>query len=147
EQVKLRGYRIELGEIETTLNQHPAVRECVVLAREDAIDKRLVAYVVQGPEVRDQGSEETPLERLTPVRADRDPPRPPTNAERDPSIVHRPSSIVQELRDFLQQRLPDYMRPTTFVLLDALPLTPNGKLDRRALPAPDSSRPELAEEF
>ena len=107
-QVKIWGFRIELGEIEAVLVQHPAVRETVVIVREDSPgDKRLVAYLVS----------------------------------RGPAVS------VSEFRKFLTTKLPEYMVPSTFVFLDILPLTPNGKIDRRALPPPESTRPELEQAF
>lgn len=53
-------------------------------------------------------------------------------------VPARDSAIAPDaLRGYLSERLPAYMIPSTFVLMEALPLTPNGKLDRKGLPAPD----------
>ena len=99
-QVKVRGFRIELGEIEAVLNQHPRVRECIVVSREDQLGEQdLVAYVT---------SKETP------------------------------PLIASEIRNYAQSRLPAYMVPAYFTVLEQLPLTPDGKLDRTALPDPVS---------
>jgi len=54
---------------------------------------------------------------------------------------------LSELRSFLSEKLPEYMAPSAYVVLDGIPLTPNGKVDRRALPAPDEARSELAGEY
>jgi acyl carrier protein len=52
-----------------------------------------------------------------------------------------------QLRNFLKEKLPEYMIPNVFVFLASLPLMASGKVDRGALPAPDASRADVAEAY
>lgn len=60
--------------------------------------------------------------------------------------INRAPSI-ETLRDYLQEKLPYYMVPSIYVALEKMPLTPNAKIDRKALPEPDISRPDLDEAY
>jgi amino acid adenylation domain-containing protein len=63
-------------------------------------------------------------------------------------VVPRAQAIsAAVLRAHLYAELPDFMVPSAYVSLSAFPVTTNGKLDRRALPAPENNRPELAQPF
>ncbi len=58
---------------------------------------------------------------------------------------HAPTA--SDLRSFLKDKVPEYMVPSVFMLLDSLPTMPNGKADRGALPKPDQARPEMQKTF
>ncbi|HEY5954559.1 MAG TPA: amino acid adenylation domain-containing protein, partial [Terrimicrobiaceae bacterium] len=110
DQVKVRGYRIELGEIENAiLDQAGVAQAAAKVITDEDQERRLVAYVV--PHRDADGAEDVRALELN----------------------------LTALREGLLRRLPDYMIPSAFVVLDKLPLTPNGKIDRHALPAPERS--------
>ena len=59
-------------------------------------------------------------------------------------ILNQPQSLsAAELRNYLKEKLPEYMVPSAYVFLETFPLTPSGKIDRKALPIPEQSQPEL----
>ncbi|MHC5728858.1 MAG: thioesterase domain-containing protein, partial [Nostoc sp.] len=62
-------------------------------------------------------------------------------------VVTDKQDIVPQLNADLQQKLPNYMLPSTFVLLDVLPLTSNGKVNKQALPTDDVIRPNATQSF
>jgi amino acid adenylation domain-containing protein len=108
-QIKIRGFRIELGEIEATIRQHPDIKQVVVIAREDAPGEKRIVAYFVSNSENLETLPKTSLQQGKPIR------------------------------EFLQQKLPDYMIPSAFVQLKTLPLTTNGKVDRQALPAPDQA--------
>jgi amino acid adenylation domain-containing protein len=119
-QVKLRGYRIELGEIEAVLTKHPTVKDCVVVALSDLKDETRKT---------ESGIGKPGKELVAYIVSDDD------------------QLKISELRNFLKQKLPEYMIPSAFVVMEALPLMPNGKVDRNTLPPPDGARLSLTGEF
>jgi amino acid adenylation domain-containing protein/non-ribosomal peptide synthase protein (TIGR01720 family) len=116
-QVKIRGFRIELGEVEAALSQHPDIQQAVVIVREDVPGDKRLVAYF----VAD-------------------------SASADLSDQKSPLTTTT-LKSFLEDKLPAYMIPAAWMMLDSLPLTPNGKVDRRSLPAPARTRPDLEAAF
>ena len=108
-QVKLRGYRIELGEIEAVLESCPGVARAVaVISGEpsDEPDGKAIVAYLQ-PAAAAQGADEDAA-GIEPAR----------------------------VREFLRERLPEYMIPARFLIVTEFRMTPNGKIDRKNLPEP-----------
>jgi thioesterase domain-containing protein/acyl carrier protein len=120
-QVKVNGVRVEPGEVESVLRELADVKQAHVRAwKSPSGETRLVAYVV-------------PRSSTAPTS-----PCPPGEG-RGEGATH-PGLNLEAVRTWLKRRLPEYMVPSAFVVLEALPLTSSGKVDGRALPAPGEAR-------
>ena len=112
EQVKIRGHRIEPGEIDSVLRNYPGIGAAVTVARPGRMgEKELVAYIVRLGGATDDASNQ-------------------------PAAETKMLNTV-DINNFLKARLPAYMVPTHYVLLEQFPLTANGKIDKRNLPDPE----------
>lgn len=109
-QVKVRGLRIELGEIEHHISVDPLVRLGIVLApTAGACMKRLVAVLSVAESV--QSSSSGQLKVLDPSLAE---------------VKHH----VQQIQQRLESKVPGYMMPSSWIVVESFPLTPSGKIDR-----------------
>jgi len=112
--VNLRGFRVELEEVEAILKRHSLVKEVAVALHD---------YEIPNPENPQSGfRDSTSDHRLVAYVVTED----------------RRQSLADLLHSYLASRLPDYMVPSHFVLVEQLPLSPNGKVDYQALPPVES---------
>ena len=110
-QVKMRGVRIELGEVEAAVRREAAVRDAVVLVQGEGATRHLVAYVERAAVLRGGARAQT-------IESD----------DLDET------TFSGRLLDALRHVLPDYMVPSSVVVMPQWPLTATGKINRRALP-------------
>jgi amino acid adenylation domain-containing protein len=108
--VNIRGFRVELEEVEAVIKQHPAVQNAAVVLQ----DCEISAPENLKPEKRNRNLDQRLVAYVV--------------AEEEQQ------SLVDLLHSYVSTRLPDYMVPSYFVVLDRLPLSPNGKVDYKALP-------------
>jgi acyl-CoA synthetase (AMP-forming)/AMP-acid ligase II len=142
--VNIRGFRLELEEVEVVLKQHPTVREAAVIAREFDEPNSVNPKSKIRTEPFDLAEDQL-------RRSIQNPKSDVYGSDNPKSKIHNPQSdrrlvayvvadeegegLIDLLRSFLSARLPHYMVPSYFVVLDRLPLSPNGKVDYEALPA------------
>ncbi len=120
DQVKVRGFRVELGEVEAAVNDFQAVKDKVVVALPGSNgEKRLVLYVV---------------------------PTDPSILSPNDAAVNKAARFKGELEEHLARTLPEHMRPSDILLIDAMPLNTSGKPDKKRLPEPERNQTRMLTE-
>ena len=110
DQVKVRGYRVELGEVQHVLSGAPGVGQCAVVLRGGPTD-------AEAPD-----SEPQIIAYVVPAAGS-----------------GHPATDSAALREFVAERLPEFMVPAFFVSMPELPLAAHGKVDRSRLPLPETA--------
>jgi len=118
-QVKIRGFRIELGEIESVIGGLSEISAVTVLAKSVNDNmKELVAYVVP--------KEIEGYERFGEIESQ-------TGEKISIYNGKEVVDLIGVMREAIEKKLPEYMMPSHFVILEKMPLTPNGKTDGKLL--------------
>jgi amino acid adenylation domain-containing protein len=112
-QVKVRGFRVELGEIENALNDMPGLKDRVVMARDEVAGEKQLVAYLL----------------------------PNDSALSTAGAAHE--TFIAAARTFLEERVPQHMVPTAYMVMPEFPLGPNGKVDRKALPPPTPPKPTM----
>jgi amino acid adenylation domain-containing protein len=125
--VSIRGFRVELEEVESVLKQHPTVQNAAVVLREFELPKS------ETPLFEDSDNPKSTIE----------------NPKSDLRLVayvvadEDQQTLADLLHGYLSTRLPDYMVPAHFVILEKLLLSPNGKVDYQTLPKVQDNVPGM----
>jgi amino acid adenylation domain-containing protein/non-ribosomal peptide synthase protein (TIGR01720 family) len=159
DQVKVRGFRVEPAEIEAAMRSIPGVRQCLVRLIQEPAQDAILRHKTGNKQLVVSGSNREgrvgaalrgrPLVGRPPVaRTNRSPSfRDFRRAQLVAYLTSNGSIDLASVRRSLKDRLPDFMIPSSFVLLDQFPMTTTGKVDRAALPMPQASAIEDRERF
>ena len=134
-----------VGELRATLSHQPhapGLEPEDLWALEQELPYRLEIRPAQSPGTFDvlfrrQGPDSGQSDSTVRFPSETETVRPWENYANNPLRQQQITSLVPQVREWLTGKLPDYMVPSAFVLLEAIPLSLNGKVNRRALPAPE----------